>query len=58
MAEPEYEPMQQRPLFPGEGQVDGHRSDEAVDRRAEGRHQARVLMAIGEYLANGKRRRR
>ena len=57
MAEPEYEPMQQRPLFPGEGQVDG-RGDELADHREEGRRRAQVLAAVADYTAKKKRKRK
>ena len=56
MAEPEYEPMQQRPLFPGEAPADG-RGDELADLREEARHLARVRAAVGDYFATKRKRR-
>ena len=58
MAEPEYEPMQQRSLFHEQGQV-GRGADEDPDRRAEeGQRRLQVLAAVADYLGKRKRRRR
>ena len=56
MAEPEYEPMQQLPLFPGEGQGDGRGEDEATDHAEEGQRRLQVFGAVGEYLTKKKRK--
>lgn len=55
MAEPENEPTLFS-VFAEEGKVDG-RGDEAADRREEGRHRARIRMAIGDYFVTKRKRR-
>ena len=47
-----------RSFWPEEAQVDGYCDDDYDDREREAGHRDRVVDAIGEYLANGKRRRR
>ena len=43
-------------LFPGERPIDG-RAKELADRREEGRRQARVLMAVRDYMGRRNRKR-
>ena len=48
-----------RSFWPEEALVDGYcREDYEDDHEREPGHRDRVVDAIGEYLANGKRRRR